>query len=319
MADSLNLCKPIVVLSGPTASGKTALAIQLAQAFNGEIIGGDSLQLYQDLPILTARPTHAEMAAAPHHLYGILKPEQQTSAEEWRTWAMAAIAEVNARGRMAIICGGTGLYLNTLIDGLSPVPDIPDDTRRFWRDWVARVGAGAAHQHLKSADPLMATRLKPSDTQRIARALEVIEATGVSLAHWQNQPPQQPGIRSHAVICVLDADRMWLMEQCERRFDKMLQDGAAAEVSDLLQTGIATDAPVFRALGARELVAALSGKLAWNVATERAKIVTRQYAKRQLNWNRTQIGTANRFLAQEKENLLPEIGNIITNFRLTAH
>ena len=319
MADSLNLCKPVVVLSGPTASGKTALAIQLAQAFNGEIIGGDSLQLYRDLPTLTARPTQAEMAAAPHHLYGILNPEQQSSAETWRTWALAAIAEVNARGRMAIICGGTGLYLNTLIDGLSPVPDIPDHTRRFWRNWVARVGAQTAHQHLQSIDPLMATRLQPGDTQRITRALEVIEATGVSLAHWQNQPPRQQGIRSHAVICVLDADRIWLMEQCERRFDKMLQDGAVTEVSDLLQTGIATDAPVFRALGAREIAAALSGKLAWNIAIERAKIVTRQYVKRQLNWNRTQVRTANRFLAQEKEDLLPKIGNIITNFRLTAY
>lgn len=309
--------KPAIVIAGPTATGKTALAIGVAQRFGGEVINADSIQLYRDLPILTARPTAAEMTAVPHHLYGIQDPWDETSAMAWRTQALTVMEEVWSRGNIPIITGGTGLYLNTVLDGLSPIPDIPNDIRQKWRDWVSEVGAAAAHAYLSQQDPEMALKLRPSDTQRNTRALEVLDATGRSLAYWQIQPPQEPGMRAQSAVLVLSQARDWIVDRCNRRFDLMLGAGAADEVAALVASGVARDAPIFRTLGAQDIAAAQAGEQSWEESIELAKIATRQYAKRQANWFRTQIGIGERLIEQDLETLLLKTCNFLVNFGLT--
>jgi tRNA dimethylallyltransferase len=274
----------VTVLTGPTAGGKSAQALALAGQRPSVIINADASQLYADLAIITARPGPADMAAVPHRLYGVLDGNDVATAAQWAEMAKAEIAAAHAVGRHPIIVGGTGMYIATLIDGIAPVPAIPEAVRQA----VRALTPADAQAALAREDPAMAARLKPGDRQRIARALEVVRATGHSLAWWQQQP-RTGGIGRAAVRgLVVDRPRPELHARAEARLDAMLAGGALAEVARLVARGLPADRPVLRALGVPELASVLAGSM--DLAAARAAILhaTRQYQKRQQTWARQQ-------------------------------
>lgn len=273
---------PLVVIAGPTASGKSALALGLAERANGVVINADASQVYADLRLLSARPSPAEEARAPHRLYGVVDGATACSAADWAAMARAAIAQAHTEGRLPIVVGGTGLYIRTLLDGIAPVPDIPDEVRTEVR------ALDDPHAALAFADPAMAQRLRPSDRQRSARALEVKRATGRSLADWQAATEGGIGgtveLRAH----VVETDRAELYARCDHRFDLMLAEGALDEARALAARGLSPALPVMKALGVPPLLAHLAGDLTIEAAADAAKQDTRRYAKRQLTWFRNQ-------------------------------
>lgn len=320
MADDARADKPIraLVLAGPTASGKSALALALAQRLNGTVVNADSLQLYADLPLLTARPGAADTQAAPHCLYGLLEPTAQWSAAQWAAAAWREMETARTAGRLPIVVGGTGLYLTALLDGLSPIPDIPPAVRAAARALVDDIGPAALHARLAARDPETAARLRPTDPQRLARAWEVLEATGTPLAVWQAAPPVGPVLRPDAAVIVLAPDRAWLKRRIDDRFEAMLAAGALDQVRAVRDAGVGRDAPVMRALGAHMLWDHLDGRLDLDTAAAQAKTVSRRYAKRQDTWFRTQIGRAHRVRAQDLESMILAVRNYIPESRLTG-
>jgi tRNA dimethylallyltransferase len=282
-----------ILIAGPTASGKSALALKLAAERNGVIINADSMQVYADLSLLTARPTDEDLHQAPHAMYGFVAATDAYSVGRWLVDATDAINEAHSRQQMPIIVGGTGLYFLALLNGLSPIPEPPADIRRHWRDQAGRLGPGALHQLLASRDAETAARLAPADTQRITRALEVLDATGRSLSHWQRQPG----------VPVLDADtterllvsppRAVLHARANQRFDQMMATGAIDEVAWLASLDLSPELPVMRALGVRPLLEYLAGHLDRDAAIDQAKAETRQYQKRQLTWIKRQMNAWN--------------------------
>jgi tRNA dimethylallyltransferase len=279
-----------MLIAGPTASGKSALALALAERFGGEIVNADSMQIYRELPLLSAAPTAADRARAPHHLYGVARVDEAFSAARWADLAAAAIANIAGRSRMAIVAGGTGLYFRALLRGLAAVPPIEETVRAEVRRLVLAQGAAAAHAALRDEDPVMAARLRPGDGQRLARALEVIRSTGRSLADWQDAPTRGPLADldrcGRVARLVLAPPRDWLYARCDARFDVMLAAGVLDEVRALPPHD--PDLPALKALGIPQLRAALEGRMTLAEATARAKAATRQYAKRQMTWFRTQ-------------------------------
>lgn len=279
-----------ILITGPTASGKSATALALAKALGGTVINADSMQVYRELRVLTARPCAADLLAVPHRLYGTVGGEEAYSVGRWLGDAASAIEESRAEGRMPILVGGTGLYFKTLLEGLAPVPDIPSETREAWRARAADCAPAELHSELAARDPIMAARLPSTDPQRIVRALEVIDATGVSLADWQGTAGS-PIVRSDAVLkLVVAPERETIYAAIDGRFDRMLEEGALDEVAALMALQLDEGLPVRRALGVRELGAHLAGSLSLNEAAARAKTESRRYAKRQMTW-------AKRFMA----------------------
>ncbi len=278
-----------MVVAGPTASGKSALALDLAEAFSGTVINADALQLYSDLRVLSARPGAAEEARAPHRLYGVLPGEKAASAGRWRALAVAAIEESLAEGRLPILCGGTGLYIKALKEGLAPVPSVPKQQRDAAEALFAMIGGPAMKQRLGERDPDTAEGIKANDRQRLVRAWSVLEATGKGLAAWRGEQSGE-GAPYRFFDIFLVPPREALYQSCETRFDAMLEGGALEEVKALLARGLPADAPVLKAIGVRELGDHLSGLLTLEAARERAQAATRRYAKRQLTWLRTQAG-----------------------------
>jgi tRNA dimethylallyltransferase len=268
----------VVVIAGPTASGKSSLAIAVAQALGGTIINADASQLYADLSIISARPSRAEEAVVPHRLYGILDGDEVASAARWAELAHAEIAAAHDAGRVPILVGGTGLYLRTLIDGIAPVPDIDPDIRAA----VRAMTAAEVHDALARADAAAAARLQPADQQRTRRALEVVRSTGVALGVWQQQ---RTGGLDHPVrALVLRGNRAALYARCDARFVAMLGAGALDEVRALLARQLPDDRPVLKAVGVPPLAAYLGGQLTLDVAVAQAQQDTRNYAKRQTTW-----------------------------------
>lgn len=275
-----------VLIAGPTASGKSAAALALAERLGGTIVNADSMQVYRELRVLTARPSAAEMEIAPHFLYGTVSGREAYSVGHWVEDAAAAIDETRTRGRVPIFVGGTGLYFMGLLEGLSPVPDIPEDIRRYWRERAATAPGAELHAALSERDPVMAARLGPTDTQRLVRALEVINATDVSLADWQ-ETPGTPLLKDEAVLKILVApEREALYTAIDARFDAMLREGALAEVESLAALDLDPGLPVMRALGVPELLSHLSGDMGLEDAATKAKTASRRYAKRQTTWAR---------------------------------
>jgi tRNA dimethylallyltransferase len=279
----------LIVVAGPTASGKSALALRLAEAERGVIINADSMQLYRDLPGLTARPTPADQARAPHRLYGILDAADPASAGRWLQLAGAAIGEALAEGRPAIVVGGTGLYLHALLHGLAPVPDIPADVRGAARARLAALGAPAFHAELAGLDPAMAARLRPTDRQRLLRAYEVMVGTGRSLAAWQAMPPRRISLPACRRGLALAPPRPALYQRIDRRLRAMIEHGAVEELKALAERSLPADLPLMRAVAVPELLAQLSGRVDLATALERAIVQTRRYAKRQLTWLRHRL------------------------------
>ncbi len=304
----------VIVVAGPTASGKSALALCLADALNGVVINADSIQCYRDLPLLTARPSAGDELYAPHRLYGFLEPTAILSATAWAAKAADEIRTVVAAGQQPILVGGNGFYLRALMAGLSDIPAVPADVRDATRKLATDIGAAALHAKLAMRDPITAQRLKPGDTQRISRAWEVLEATGQPLSYWQAQPNKRP-IEANYVSILVQPERDELYNACDLRFLMMLELGAMAEVQDLIARGVSTKAPVMRALGALELAQVASGSMELSTATELAQAATRQYAKRQTTWFRNQFRADYRidtkFLESLFQNIFPEIRHLL--------
>jgi tRNA dimethylallyltransferase len=275
-----------VLIAGPTASGKSAAALELAERLRGTIVNADSMQVYRELAVLTARPSAADMAGAPHRLYGMVSAAEAYSVGRWLEDTACAFAEASGVGRVPILVGGTGLYFKALIEGLAPVPDVPPEIREHWRDRAEALGAEQLHRELAARDPAMAARLKSTDPQRMVRALEVIDATGVSLAEWQGASAK-PMLPPEGVVRVVVApERERLYAAIDTRFESMIGQGALDEVKALIALGLDPGLPAMRAHGVRELGAYLAGASSLDEAVAKAKTETRRYAKRQMTWAR---------------------------------
>lgn len=273
-----------ILIAGPTASGKSALAHGLAERLAGTVINADSMQVYRELRVLSARPAEADIGGIPYRLYGHVGGADAYSAARYAEEAGAALEAARAEGRTPIVVGGTGLYFKALLEGLSPIPKIPDEIRSRWRERAAEDGPAALHAVLATRDPEMAERLRPTDPQRIVRALEVLDATGVSLARWQEKPGRPVIQLAETLPLVVSPPRDELSRRIDARFDLMMDEGAADEARALMERNLDPDLPVMRALGVRPLVDMLTGVLPRDEAVERAKAETRQYAKRQMTW-----------------------------------
>ena len=308
-----------VIIAGPTASGKSAIGLAVAKALGGTIINADSMQVYRELSVLTARPDADDCAVAPHRLYGFLSATQACSAALWRERAREEIAAASAAGRLPVVVGGTGLYLRVLTQGLAPVPEIPPEVRAASRLRLADMGAEAFHRELARRDPVMAARLRPTDRQRLARAWEVLEATGRSLDAWQREPATPPSDLL-GDFCftsfVVAPERTALYAACNARFLRMLDQGALAEARAVDALGLDSQLPAMKALGLPELRRYIHGEVTLDEATAAAQQATRRYAKRQATWFRHQMAGAHRLEAhgsaeQYSERLAMEICNII--------
>ena len=275
---------PLALIAGPTASGKSALALLLAEAADGVVINADSAQVYRDLRIVSARPGPEDEARVPHRLYGTRDGEDVCSAAEWAAEARAEIAAAHAAARLPILCGGTGLYLRTLIEGIAPIPEIDPAIRRA----VRAMAPGEAHLALVLEDREMARRLRPGDSARTQRALEVIRSTGRPLGEWQAEKTGGIGDQVALRPLILLPPRDWLHARCDERLEKIFSDKGIEEVYSLLERRLPALAPVMRAIGVPEIAAFLQGELTREQALAAARVATRQYAKRQYTWFRRQ-------------------------------
>ena len=275
----------ILIVCGATASGKSAYALDIAQNSDGVIINADAMQVYQELRILTARPTPEQEAGAPHRLYGVISAREKCSVAKWLGMAKAAIDEAITNKKLPVITGGTGLYIKALMEGLSPIPDIPDSVRSQAEQLWKEQGAAA----LKDCDAIMTAQLKDADSQRHIRALEVIIATGKSLSYWQNVPRIKPYPDIKFDIKYIDVPRVELYRRCDARFLIMMEEGALEEAKKLHALKLSSDMPATRAVGVRELFLYLEGQYSLEAAVSKVQQSTRNYAKRQVTWFKHQI------------------------------
>ncbi|MBN9788035.1 tRNA (adenosine(37)-N6)-dimethylallyltransferase MiaA [Pseudonocardia sp. TMWB2A] len=280
----------VALIAGPTASGKSGLAVALAKSLEAKadravVINADASQVYRDLEILSARPTVEEMEDVPHRLFGHVDGADEYNAARWAEEAKREISAAHDEGAIPILVGGTGMYIRTLLNGIAPVPEIDPEVR----ERVRGLGVADAYAELQSADPHAAARLKPADTTRVARALEVVLATGTPIGEWQRQT--RGGIADGIALTaqILLPPRDWLAERCDRRFEEMVVERrAATEVARLLARALPLSAPVMRAIGVPDLAVMLDGKITESEAISRGQLATRQYAKRQYTWFRNQ-------------------------------
>ncbi|MBP0614865.1 tRNA (adenosine(37)-N6)-dimethylallyltransferase MiaA [Jiella mangrovi] len=278
-----------ILIAGPTASGKSGLALELAERHGGEIVNADSLQVYDGLEILTARPSAGDVRQVPHHLYGHVDPRSNYSAGAYLKDAGSVLAAVRARGHLPIVCGGTGLYFKALLGLLDEMPAVPDEIRAKWRARLLAEGAAALHRELETADPLAARRLDPADGQRIARALEVCEAAGSPMSTLQRRDGEALIDPRNARKIVLTPDRAELRRRIAERFDRMLEGGALEEVRRFEARFPEPGPTAGKAIGLAELGSFLRGGSSYEEARERSIVRTRQYAKRQETWFRHQF------------------------------
>lgn len=274
-----------MVIAGPTASGKSALALALSRLIPATIINADASQLYRDLRIVTARPSDEEEAQAPHRLFGVIDGAEAMTAADWADQVKAAIEEAHNHNHVPILVGGTGLYLRTLLEGIAPVPPIDPAVRETVRSLAPEL----ARNRLAALDPERAAQLGRNDRARIARSLEVVMSTGRTLAHWQGE--RVGGIADHIAVTgvVLLPPREWLRARCDARFDAMIANGGVAEVQTLLARGLPASAPIMKAIGVREIADMLRDPDTRIDRIAEAKAATRQYAKRQYTWFRNQL------------------------------
>lgn len=274
----------VALIAGPTASGKTALALQLAKSRNVVIINADSAQVYSDLPVLSAQPSEIEQRSAPHRLFGYLDGQTHCSAARWANDAKDAINQAHDAGALPVLVGGSGLYIQTLLNGIAPIPEIKPELRAR----IRAMPVAQAYAALEKLDPVVAATLGPADIIRISRALEVVEGTGRSISEWRKI--KTGGIAKDINLrpLLLLPPREWLYQRCDLRFEQMIRNGAIQEVKALLAQHMPHDAPVMRAIGVPEITALLDGSMSRSEAIERGKIATRQYAKRQFTWFRNQ-------------------------------
>jgi tRNA dimethylallyltransferase len=275
------------VILGPTAVGKTDVAIRLAERWGGEIISADSSAVYRGLDIGSAKPTPDEQRRVRFHLIDVADPSEVFTAARFRELALQAIADIQARGKRVLIVGGTGLYLRVLLHGFSLAPPPADpEVRARWKAEVERVGAPALHARLQQIDPIAAARIHPNDAVRITRALEVYEMTGVPISQWQRRAETE----LPAIKVGLTMPREQLYARIDQRVDKMIAQGMLQEVQTLLQNGYNPEQPALKGLGYRHLIGYLQGRFSWDEAVRLWKRDTRRYAKRQMTWFRKEPG-----------------------------
>lgn len=291
--DSLQATGTVEVFAGPTAGGKSALALEMAQRNDGIIINADSLQIFNALPLLTAQPSTTDQTAIPHRLYGLLDPGDACSAIIWREFALTEIRTALREGRTPILVGGTGFYLKALIEGLSPIPEIPEAVRVLSEELLDRIGLVDFYAALREKDPETAARLDPQNRQRLIRAWEVLTHTGQGLSAWHRLPRVEPDPGLTFSVHLVMPLRAELYDRCDRRFLAMIEAGAVEEVrafDDLLLSGkVPLDAAVTHALGFQPLQQHVRGEIDLETAIFLAQNETRHYAKRQSTWFRHQL------------------------------
>jgi len=305
-----------VLIAGPTASGKSGVAMALAAALDGEVVNADSMLVYQDLHIVTARPSAENERVCPHHLYGHIRASEAFSTGRWLEGVVAVVAEIRSRGRVPIVVGGTGLYFRALTDGFVEVPAIPEGVRTRTRAEVEAVGPSQAHELLGAVDARWAAKVHENDPQRIARGLEVYRATGRALSDWHDTPAV-PALSIPLLKIVMEPDRDWLYERIDRRFETMVEAGALAEVAGLLSLDLAPTLPAMKALGVPELSAHIRENLALEKAIELGKMRSRQYAKRQSTWIKQKMISWNHVFEQDLERKMDKIFSFIGDCGLT--
>lgn len=310
--------RPVVIIAGPTASGKSALAVAAAKEFDGVIVNADAIQVYRELSILTARPDAAALRRAPHRLYGVLTAADPCTAGRWRNLALAEIAAIHEAGRLPILVGGTGLYLRALVRGLSPIPAIPTAIRAAGRRRLEEIGAEAFHRELQARDPETAARVAPGDRQRLIRAWEVVEFTGRSQTAWhREQANGSPPHLRFRTLALMPA-RAVLAAACDARYAHMLENGAVEEARALAALDLPPDSPAMKAVGIPPLLRYLAGEIALAEARDLGQRDTRRYAKRQATWIRHQADTDRAIGEQYSESLDQIIFPYISDFVLTA-
>ena len=288
----------VVLIAGPTASGKSSLALDLAQKIGGMVINANSMQVYAELHILTARPSAEDEAAAPHRLYGHVGASERYSVGRWLDDIAPVLAEARASGRVPILVGGTGLYFKALIEGLAAIPATPTEVRARVRAETSGLSSEFLHDRLRFIDPESANAIRPSDRSRIMRALEVFEATGRSLRRWREAPPLPPLIDPQRVArVVIEPERALLHDRIAARAERMIAEGAIEEARALIALGLDPELPAMKAIGVRELGDHIAGRTSLSEAIAGIKTETRRYAKRQMTWFRHQMADWARFPA----------------------
>ncbi len=299
-----------VLIAGPTASGKSAAAMRICEDAGGMVVNADAMQVYEDLRVLTSRPSAADEDRVPHRVFGVLPAARACSAGVWLKLAETCLAEAQQNGLVPVFTGGTGLYFKALEFGLAPVPAIPAGVRERWRNRLREDGACALHVLLAERDKVEADRIPDSDGQRIVRALEVLDATGKSLTHFHQQAAARAPLSGWRIVrACLTPEREQLYARCDTRFEEMMAAGALEEVSSLLKLDLPNDVPAMKAIGVRELAAHMRGELCLDEAVRLGKRNTRRYAKRQMTWIRHQFsdwpafGDSSRLLEHVGRNL----------------
>jgi tRNA dimethylallyltransferase len=309
--------RKVLIVAGPTASGKSSLAAAIAAELGGIVINADSMQIYRELPILTAQPGPEARACAPHRLYGLLAASDPCSAGRWRALALAEIAAAQAAGRLPVLCGGSGLYLSALTEGLAAIPAIPATVRQAGQVLFEALGGEEFHARLAARDPITAGALRPSDGQRLVRAWEVLEATGRPLALWQSDAAEGPPADLSFAAIMLDPPRPELYRACDLRLERMIEAGVLEELRAFLASGPDPGWPLMKAVGLPELARHLAGELALPDAVARAQQATRRYAKRQVTWLRGHAPAVELLIVKESpfaqlsERISPGIFNFI--------
>jgi tRNA dimethylallyltransferase len=303
----------VIVVAGPTATGKSSLAIQIAREFDGVVINADSQQRYRDLQILSARPTSADRAIAPHKLFGDFGADEKGSAVEWAEKAAGEINCAVESARLPVVVGGTGLYLRALMDGLVDIPPIPTDVRDASEALLAEIGNEEFYERLKARDPETARNLALGDTHRLLRTWTVLEATGTPLREWRALPPSPPLCAKYYSI-VMMPKREELYNACNMRFDEMIEKGVIEELKAFLDEGGLPTSSVMKILGARELSKHLLGEVTLEGAIDAAKISIRRYAKRQVTWFRHQLAGTESINSRFSEAVLDRLFSNIRHF-----
>lgn len=296
-----------MLIAGPTASGKSALAVALAEATGGVVVNADSMQVYDGLRILTARPSDEDLSRAKHRLYGHVAPDAAYSTGAYLRDAAKVLGEIRAAGRLPIVCGGTGLYVRALLGGIDDMPPVDEGIRARWRARMAEEGPARLHEDLARRDPAAAARIRPADAQRILRALELLEATGGPLADLQRRAGTPLVEEARALKIVLTPPRTILRERIAQRFDQMMAAGALEEARSFLARPGAAESLAGKAIGIPELAAHFSGELTLCAAVDRAVTRSRQYAKRQDTWFRHQLGPDWQRFADPADIGLPDV------------
>jgi tRNA dimethylallyltransferase len=306
----------LIIIAGPTGSGKSALALALADALGGVIINADSLQCYRDLRILTSRPDATAERRVPHRLYGFLDASERGSAAHWRALALAEITAATAAGRLPILVGGAGLYLRALEKGLAPIPEIPAAIKVEAVELHQQLGGAAFRERLAQLDPVSARRLFPGDKQRLIRAYEVVRATGVPIGEWQEQSDPRSAHRIGMILLAPPRERLYAA--CNARFVQMIEAGALDEATRIAARRLDPDLPAMKAVGVPELLSHLRGEIPLDAAINAAQRATRRYAKRQMTWFRHQATPDLVLTAQFSESLLRCSRHFIDRFLLTG-